>query len=196
MSTSPAGMTPPTTGMSAHHPEADGPHPQIRFTAVAAVAANGVIGVDGELVWRNRADLQRLKALTMGHTLVMGRKNFDSIGRPLPGRHTVVITRQPDWAHEGVTVVHDTSSGLDAALRVITTKSGDGEVFIFGGGEIYAQLMGRAEAMEITEIAAPLDGDVHFPPIDPDDWWEISREQQDGYAWVRYVRRALPIDAC
>lgn len=164
------------------------PLPQLHITVVAAVAANRVIGADGDLVWRNREDLQRLKALTMGHTLVMGRKNFESIGRALPGRRTVVVTRQRNWRAEGVTVVHDTCCTLDRALTDIARQNGDGEVFLFGGGEIYAQLMGRADAMELTEIDAALDGDVLFPTVDWGQWREVSRESRDGFAWVRYER--------
>lgn len=165
------------------------PGPPLEFTIVAAVAANGVIGRGGDLVWRNREDLQRLKAMTMGHTLVMGRKNFDSIGRALPGRRTVVITRQREWRHDGVVVVHDAGPGLRQALVAIAAAHQDGSVYIFGGGEIYAQLMDRARAMELTEIDEALDGDVRFPEWDRQDWREISRDQRDGFAWVRYERR-------
>jgi dihydrofolate reductase len=155
----------------------------------AAVAANGVIGVDGDLAWRNSADLRRLKAMTMGHTLIMGRKNFDSIGRPLPGRRTVVLTRQPDWRHDGVTVVHDAASDLDAALRRIVAETRDDTFYVFGGGEIYRQLLPRAEVLELTEIDAALPGDVHFPDVAWQDWVEMSRDRQDGFAWARYERR-------
>lgn len=165
------------------------------LTVVAAVAANGVIGANGDLVWRSSADLRRLKAMTMGHTLVMGRKNFDSIGRALPGRRTVVVTRQADWTAEGVTVVHDAADALSAALTRIARSTGDDQVFVFGGGEIYAQLMGHAAALELTEIAQPLEGDVVFPPIDPNTWAEVWRERKDGFAWVRYERREVRSDA-
>lgn len=168
----------------------------LTYTVVAAVAANGVIGRDGDLVWRDREDLQRLKALTMGHTLVMGRKNFDSIGRALPGRRTVVVTRQTDWTADGVTVVHDTGPELEAALTRIASATGDGAVFIFGGGEIYAQLIDRAQYLELTEIENELPGDVIFPAMDPGDWWEISREHREGFSWVRYARREGPLPGC
>lgn len=157
---------------------------------VAAVAANGVIGADGDLAWRESADLRRLKALTMGHTLIMGRKNYDAIGRPLPGRRTVVLTRQPDWSVPGVTVVHDAVAGLDAALDRIAEQTGDDTFFVFGGSEIYRQLLPRADILELTEIDVALPGDVHFPPVAWADWTEVSRDRQDGFSWVRYVRRA------
>lgn len=156
---------------------------------VAAVARNGVIGRDGDLAWRDRDDLQRLKSMTMGHTLVMGRRNYESIGRPLPGRRTVVATRRRDWSAPGVTVVHDLGESLSTALDEIVRRTGDEVVFLFGGGEIYRQLMDTADRLEITEIAQDLPGDVFFPEIDPLVWIETAREQRDGYDWVRYDRR-------
>lgn len=166
----------------------------MRLTVVASVAANGVIGRDGDLAWRNSEDLRRLKAMTMGHTLIMGRRNHESIGRPLPGRRTVVLTRQPGWAAEGVTVVHDAGPGLAAALETIEADTGDDLAFVFGGGEVYAELMGRADALELTEIDTDLDGDVVFPPMEPGRWREVSRERRDGFAWVRYERIGGPAD--
>jgi len=155
----------------------------------AAVAANGVIGADGDLAWRNSADLRRLKSMTMGHTLIMGRKNFDSIGRPLPGRRTVVLTRQPGWSSPGVTVVHDAAAELDAEMRRIYQETGDDTFYVFGGGEIYQHLLPRADVLELTEIDAALPGDVHFPTVAWHDWVETSRERQDGFCWARYERR-------
>lgn len=155
---------------------------------VAAVAANGVIGIDGDLAWRNSADLRRLKDMTMGHTLIMGRKNYDSIGRPLPGRRTVVLTRQREWQPGGVTVVHDAESELDAALAKIVTDSGDQTFFVFGGSHVYRELLPRADVLELTEIDAELPGNVVFPAVDWDQWREVSRDPQDGFAWVRYER--------
>jgi dihydrofolate reductase len=155
----------------------------------AAVAANGVIGAGGDLAWRNSADLRRLKAMTMGHTLIMGRTNFESIGRPLPGRRTVVLTRRPDWSFPGVTVVHDAAAGLDAALDAIAAETGDDMFFVFGGGEIYRELLPRVDILELTEIEAALPGDVHFPPVTWAEWTEVSRDRQNGFAWVRYTRR-------
>ena len=165
------------------------------LTVIAAVAANGVIGAGGDLAWRNGADLRRLKRMTMGHTLVMGRKNFDAIGRALPGRRTVVITRQPDWSADGVTVVHDAGSALNEALEAIVADTGDPAVFVFGGGEIYAQLLPHAHVLELTEIDTAMDGDVFFPAFDRGEWREAAREPQDGFAWVRYVRRECDGDA-
>ncbi|MEO7125900.1 MAG: dihydrofolate reductase [Nakamurella sp.] len=154
----------------------------------ASVAPNGVIGVDGELAWRNSADLRRLKASTMGHTLIMGRKNYESIGRPLPGRRTVVLTRQRGWTVPGVIVVHDAAAELDAALDEIVAETGDDIFYVFGGGEIYRELLPRVDVLELTEIHAELRGDVYFPSVDYQQWTEVSRNPQDGFSWVRYQR--------
>lgn len=155
---------------------------------VAAIAANGVIGAGGDLAWRNSEDLKRLKAMTMGHTLIMGRRNFESIGRPLPGRRTVVLTRQPDWHVPGVTVVHDAAAGLSAALDRIIAETGDDTFFVFGGAEIYRELLPRADVLELTEVDAAIPGDVYFPAVTWSDWAETSRDVQDGFSWVRYAR--------
>ena len=154
-----------------------------KITAIAAVAANGVIGADGDLVWRSREDFAHLKALTMGGVLVMGRKNHESIGRPLPGRDSYVVTRDPDWSAPGVRVFGDLDEAIDAALAT------GRRVWIFGGGEVYAQAWPRTDALEITEIDAEYDGDVHFPAIDPTQWQETAREDRDGFSWVSYRRR-------
>lgn len=148
-------------------------------TIVAAVARNGVIGRDGGLPWHLPGDLRRFKRLTMGGTLVMGRKTYESIGRPLPGRTTVVVTRQPDWSVEGVVVARSVKEALEAA--------GDGEVFVVGGAEIYRQTMEVADALEITEVDAEPEGDTHFPEISH-PWRMVRREVEDGLTFVRYER--------
>jgi dihydrofolate reductase len=150
-------------------------------TLIASVARTGVIGRCGDLAWRNRDDLQRVKRLTLGRTLVMGRHTFDSIGRPLPGRRTIVVTHRVGWTPDGVTVAGSIAEALSAAAD-------DGEVIGFGGGEIYAQLLDEMGRLEITEIAADLDGDVYFPKINRTDWSEAERIQRDGFSWVTYRR--------
>ena len=147
---------------------------------IAAVARNGVIGRGNDLVWRDRDDLQRFKRLTLGHALVMGRRTYDSIGRPLPGRDTIVVTRQPDWSAAGVAVAHSVEQALELA--------GKGDAYVAGGGEIYRLTLPVADRLELTEIEADLDGDVRFPAYDPSHWRETAREQRDGYAWVTSVR--------
>lgn len=150
------------------------------MTLVAAVARNGVIGRDGDLAWRDREDLQRVKRLTIGKTLIMGRRTFESIGRPLPGRTTIVVTRRNTWSRDDVTV----AGSIDEAIAA----AGGEEIVCFGGGEIYTQLIDEADRLEITEIETSLDGDVYFPPIDPDHWQETERIQRHGYSWVTYLR--------
>ncbi|MPZ62642.1 MAG: dihydrofolate reductase [Propionibacteriales bacterium] len=150
-------------------------------TIIAAVARNGVIGVDGGLPWHLPGDLPRLKALTMGHVLVMGRKTFDSIGRPLPGRTTIVVTRRPDWTAAGVEVSSSVESALARAAEL-----GE-QVFVMGGGEIYAQALRYADRLELTEVDAAPDGDTYFPSVDWTAWRETAREHHDGFDFVTYV---------
>ncbi|MFI5690304.1 dihydrofolate reductase [Kribbella sp. NPDC051586] len=145
---------------------------------IAAVGQNGVIGRDNDLPWRIREDLQRFKQLTLGHTLVMGRKTYDSIGRPLPGRRTVVVTRQPDWSADGVTV----ANSLDEALAY------DGTLYVAGGGDIYRQALPHAHTLELTEVDQSPEGDVTFPPITAADWTETARDPRDGFTFVSYRR--------
>jgi dihydrofolate reductase len=134
-------------------------------TLVAAVAANGVIGVDGGLPWRLPEDLAHFKQLTMGHPMIMGRATFDSIGRALPGRTTIVVTRNPEWSAEGV----ETAASLQSALE--RARELDDDVFIVGGGQIYAQALEAdvVDLLSITRVAAASEGDVRFPAID----WEL-----------------------
>lgn len=152
------------------------------ITLIASVTAGGHIGFDGDLAWRNSEDLRRFKTLTLGHSLVMGRRTYESIGRPLPGRRTIVVTRDSGWpAATGV----DVADSIPEALRL----AGDGEVFIAGGGQIYAQTMALADRLEITHVEADLPGDTRFPPIDPDRWKVVDTERRDGFAFVSYRRR-------
>ena len=145
---------------------------------IAAVGRNGVIGRDNDLPWRIREDLQRFKQLTLGHTLVMGRKTYDSIGRPLPGRRTVVVTRQTGWSVDGVEVAHT----LEDAWKY------DGTLYVAGGGEIYRQALPHAHALELTEVDQSPDGDVTFPALTAQDWTETAREPHDGFSFVSYRR--------
>ena len=140
-------------------------------TLVAAVGANGVIGVDGGLPWRLPDDLAHFKQLTMGHPMIMGRATFDSIGRALPGRTTIVVTRNPGWSAEGV----ETAPSLDAALT--RARELDDDIFIVGGGQIYAAALERdvIDLLCITRVAAAPEGDVRFPPVDWERWEPVAR---------------------
>lgn len=154
----------------------------MRAVIVAAVARNGVIGVDGRLPWRIPEDLARFKDLTMGHALVMGRATFESIGRPLPGRSNVVLTRSAGWSHDGV----DTAISLDEAMEIAAGRSQD--AFIVGGAEVYRVALGRADRIELTEVDAEPEGDTLFPVVDWSQWREVSRDVHRGFAFISYDR--------
>lgn len=139
----------------------------MRISIIAALAANGVIGRDNRLPWRLSADLKRFKALTMGHHLVMGRKTFASIGKPLPGRTTIVITRDADFRADGIQVAHS----IDDALALARS---DDEVFVAGGAEIYQQVLHLADRMYLTRVHADVEGDATFPEFDDVTEWRLD----------------------
>ncbi len=142
---------------------------------IAAVARNGAIGAHNALPWRLPSDLKRFKALTMGKPLIMGRRTFDSIGRPLPGRETIVVTRAAGYTRDGVAVAHD----VESALRLGEERAraaGVAEVVVAGGGEIYAQTIDRAGRLYVTEVDLAPECDARFPSIDPTVWREVARE--------------------
>jgi dihydrofolate reductase len=162
---------------------------------VAAVASNGAIGARDELPWRLRTDLRRYRAITMGKPMIMGRKTFNSIGKPLPGRETIVVTRDAGFSAPGVFVARD----IEAALALAADRAaamGAGEIIIAGGGEIYNQLIERADSLRITEVALAPEADAFFPAIDPALWRERNREShpagpedEAAFAFVDYDRR-------
>ena len=156
-------------------------------TIVAAVARNGVIGVDGGLPWHLPDDLRRFKALTLGHVLVMGRKTYESIGRPLPGRTTVVVTRNAAWDPGSEEVV--VAPGLEEAVRAATAI--DDEVFVVGGAQVYADALPLTDRLELTLVDDEPDGDTTFPAVEWDDWVEVGRQQGDDLAYVTYERRPV-----
>ena len=145
-----------------------------RVVLVAAVARNGVIGRGPDIPWRIPGEQARFKELTWGHTLVMGRTTYDSIGRPLPGRTTVVLTHDPAWSAEGVLVAHD----LDHALAAADELPGD--VMVAGGAEVYAAALASADEQVVTEVDLEPEGDVHYPSFDPAEWVEASRDPHRG----------------
>ncbi|SDU26029.1 dihydrofolate reductase [Stappia sp. ES.058] len=142
---------------------------------VAAVAENGVIGAKGDMPWRLSSDLKRFKRLTLGHPMIMGRKTFESIGRPLPGRTTIVVTRDPSWARDGVVTAPSLEAAIERAAEIAAADGVDA-VMVVGGGEIYAATLPRADRLEITQVHASPDGDAHFPHIDEHVWQETARE--------------------
>lgn len=133
------------------------------LSVIAAVAANGVIGRDNALPWHLPADLRRFKKLTMGHSMIMGRRTWEAIGRPLPGRRSLVLTRRPDYRADGADIAHN----LDAAL---TMTAAENEVFIIGGATVYRLALPRCDRLYLTRLDAPSPGDTLFPAIDETHW--------------------------
>ncbi|WHI45282.1 dihydrofolate reductase [Microbulbifer sp. JMSA004] len=165
----------------------------VSIALIAAVACNGAIGKDNELPWRISGDLQFFKRTTMGKPVVMGRKTFESIGRPLPGRVNIVITRNTDWVADGVEVVQSLDKALSLA-QDSAKDSGASEVMVIGGAQIYRQALPLATRLYITEVDAKIDGDAFFPDID-DSWVESVREcypasdrNEYNYSLVQYDR--------
>ncbi|MFH1603007.1 MAG: dihydrofolate reductase [Pseudomonadota bacterium] len=159
-----------------------------RVCLIAALAANRTIGKDNALPWRLPADLKRFKELTMGHPVVMGRKTYESIGKPLPGRRNLVITRDRGYSASGCEVVHS----LDAAIAACL---GTQRIFVIGGAELYREALPRAQRLEFTEIHAEFEGDAVFPEFGMDEWREVGREMHGAessipfsYDFARYER--------
>jgi dihydrofolate reductase len=153
-----------------------------RLTLVAAYAAGRVIGADGAIPWRIPEDFAHFKAVTMGGTLVMGRATFDSIGRALPGRTTVVVTRDPDWSADGVLVAHSVEEALALAAEQ------PGETYVAGGAQIYRQTLPLATHQVLTEVEAEVEGDTFYPDFDRSEWVETRRESGPGCDWVWWER--------
>jgi dihydrofolate reductase len=145
----------------------------MHVSIIAAVAENGVIGRGGQLPWRLSEDLRRFKSLTMGHTIVMGRRTWESIGRPLPGRRMIVVSRQPDYRVEIDAV--QMAASLDAALE-LAAAAGDDEAFVVGGAELYREAMPRADRLYLTRVHAQVDGDTRFPDKELSAWRRVSSE--------------------
>jgi dihydrofolate reductase len=143
---------------------------------IAAVADNGVIGDGDGMPWRLSTDLRRFRALTLGKPVVMGRRTFAAIGKPLAGRTNIVVTRQAGFASAGVTVAHDLDAALDLALDS-ARAAGVAEAMVIGGGEVYAQAMARAGRLYVTHVHASPPGTAHFPVIAADSWRLVSSEE-------------------
>jgi dihydrofolate reductase len=164
---------------------------------IAAVAQNGVIGSGGEIPWRLPSDFAFFKRITLGKPVIMGRKTFESIGRPLPGRTNLVVTTRPGYQPEGVEVVPSLEAALDRAAE-IATRDGAEELMVIGGGEVYRAVIGRADRLYITHVAVSPEGDARFPEIDPGVWQvdrtlDIARTDKDSAAFAVkfYTRRGL-----
>ncbi|MCB1054336.1 MAG: dihydrofolate reductase [Acidobacteria bacterium] len=171
-------------------PDASPPaEPRPRLHVIAALADNGVIGRDGDLPWRLPEDLRRFKARTMGHVLLMGRKTYESIGRPLPGRRTVVLSRDPEYRPPGVEV----AATLDRALELAAGE----EVYVAGGAEVYRRVLPRADELHLTWVHGEVDGDTVFPEWDESAWqlvedeaWPADERHRWPLSFRRYRRRA------
>ena len=144
-----------------------------RVVLVAAVADNGVIGVDGGIPWHLPGDLRHFRETTRGHTVLMGRVTYEGIGHPLPYRTNVVVTRDPGWHAEGVFA----ASSVPAALEL--ARGFDGDVMVIGGGAVYAEALPSADAQVLTEVHCSPDGDTRYPDWDPAAWREVRREAHD-----------------
>ncbi|NUS19973.1 MAG: dihydrofolate reductase [Mesorhizobium sp.] len=161
-----------------------------------AIAENAVIGREGGLPWRLSSDLKRFKADTMGKPIIMGRKTYEGIGRPLPGRLNIVVTRDKAWRAEGVEVANSLGDAIALAKVRGRCMAGAEEICVVGGGEIYAQALPLADRLHVTHVLASFDGDAHFPPIDPDVWQVVRAEdfpagEKDSHAtcYTVYERR-------
>jgi dihydrofolate reductase len=156
-------------------------------TLIVARAENGVIGRDGKLPWHISDDLKRFKALTMGSSMVMGRKTFESLGRLLPGRQHIVVTRDPRWSAQGVDVAHDVAEALSLAREE--------RVSVIGGAEIYRLFVSVSDRIEATEVHAEVEGDTFLDPFDAQGWQEVAREYHEAeggrpaFSFVRLIRR-------
>jgi dihydrofolate reductase len=167
----------------------------IRIAMIAGVAQNGVIGNDQTIPWRIPSDMAFFKQTTMGKPIVMGRKQYETVGRPLPGRANIVITRRQGYRPEGVLVFHDIDAALEKAAEIAAADGVD-EIMIIGGGELYAQLMERADRLYITDIDLAPEGDVRFPAIAPEQWVVVdlpevtpSPKDEASYRVKVYERR-------
>ena len=164
----------------------------VEVALIAAVAANGVIGREGAMPWHLPADLRRFKEITVGHPVVMGRRTFESIsdalGGPLPERTNIILSRRLEAAPAGTQL----AGSVDAAMRLARDDArsrGVHTVFIIGGAAVYDQTIDAADRLLLTELERSVDGDRHFPDVDPAEWVEVEREQHDGFSFVEYRRQ-------
>jgi dihydrofolate reductase len=147
----------------------------MKIALIVAASQNNVIGLDNQLPWHLPEDLQYFKAVTMGKPILMGRKTYDSIGRPLPGRTNIVLTRDANWSAEGVVVVNDLDSATAASEKACAAAGVD-ELMIIGGEQIYRKFLPVAEKLYLTKVEAVVEGDAYFPAIDSDQWQQVAEK--------------------
>jgi len=167
----------------------------MKISLIVAVSQNNVIGRDNQLPWHLPEDLQYFKAVTMGKPLIMGRKTFESIGRPLPGRANIVITRNPDWTAEGVEIVADIEAAFACAQNACSVSGGD-EVMVIGGEQIYRSCLARSDRLYLTRVEARVEGDAFFPKLDEDDWQQVAEKmpekvEKHAYRFLILDRKSL-----
>ncbi|AGB32308.1 dihydrofolate reductase [Natrinema pellirubrum DSM 15624] len=168
--------------------------PARELVGIVAVAENGVIGRDGDMPWHVPADLQHFKETTMGHPVIMGRVTYEGIletlGEPLPGRTTVVLTSRDLETPEGAVVAHDLESALERAETAARERHDDADrIFVAGGATVYEQFLPALDRLIVTEIHDDPEGDTSFPEWDRSEWDVVSRDDRDGFAFLEYVRR-------
>lgn len=146
----------------------------MKLSIIVAVAENGVIGHNNQLIWHLPEDLKMFKRLTSGHPIIMGRKTFESIGKPLPNRTSIIITKNPEFQIEGCITVHSLEEAIEAANEIE-----ENEAFIIGGAEIYRLALPFADTIYLTEVHHSFEGDTFFPAIDKDIWEEVNRTDHD-----------------
>ena len=162
----------------------------MKLALIAAVADNNAIGIDNKMPWHLPDDLRYFKAVTMGKAIIMGRKTFDSLGKALPGRINIVITRNESWHHDGVAVVHT----LDDALQLAATLSTADEIMVIGGEQIYRQAIDRADRLYLTRVYQSFDGDAFFPAIIASQWQETSCQKVEPGEQQPLAYRFLVLD--
>jgi len=166
----------------------------MKLAIIVAQAQNRVIGIDNKLPWYLAGDLKYFKQVTMGKPVIMGRKTFESIGRPLPGRPNIVVTRDADWHHEGVQAAVSLTQAVELA-EAHCEVGGCDEAMVIGGSQIYEQALSQATRLYLTQVHADVDGDAWFPALKPDDWSEVARQDFSAegpnpydYSFVVYDR--------
>ena len=168
----------------------------MKLSLIVAVSRNGVIGANNALPWHLPEDLKYFKSVTMGKPIVMGRKTYDSIGRPLPGRTNIVITRNSIWSAEGVVVAQTLAEALALGAKACAADGAD-EVIVIGGAQIYSETLPAAQRLYLTEVDADVEGDAFFPAINSDEWKQVAERLPEltgiySYRFLVLERQRLP----
>jgi dihydrofolate reductase len=165
----------------------------MKIALIVAMAQNGVIGRDNKMPWHLSEDLKYFKKVTMGKPVIMGRNTFESIGKPLPGRDNIIISRNPDYEADGISVVGSVEDALDLASQLTDHDAGT-EIMIVGGAQIYAQTLPLAQRLYLTEVHADVHGDARFPAFNRDEWRLVAREDHPAAGANPYAYSFLVLD--